>query len=160
MKVIESILKPIEGYVKSINRNPQEGWYEMEIAIPKNWVFNGNNEINVDVISENEIGKLLNVIPKSQSVVIDDLVLFVQVVIRTNEKIAEKELEFKQQMEEMKKGLEKKASQFFKELDDLKENSFQKLNDNFENGITGAQKIKRKYTRTPKPTTTFTGTTS
>lgn len=159
MKEIEAILNPIEGYVKSINRNPVEGWYEMEIAIPKNWVFNENNEIGVVVLNENEVGKLINIVPKSQSVVIDDLVHFVQIVIRTNEKIAEKELEFKQQMEEMKKGLEKKASEFFKELDELKENSFQKLNDTFVDGLTGAKKEKRKYTRAPKPITSLTGTT-
>lgn len=159
MKEIEAILNPIEGYVNCIKRNPVDGWYEMEIAIPKNWVFNENNEISVEILNENEVGKLINIVPKSQSVVIDDLVHFVQIVIRTNEKIAEKELEFKQQMEEMKKGLEKKASEFFKELDELKENSFQKLNDSFVDGLAGAKKEKRKYTRAPKAIIPLTGTT-
>jgi hypothetical protein len=148
MKEIESILAPITGYLKSIDRNPMEGWYDMTIAIPKNWVFNANDEIDIEVINETEVGKLLKIVPKSQNIVIDDLVLFVEIVINTNKRIAEKELEFKQQMEEMKKGLEKKASEFFKELDELKENSFKKLNDNFVDGMNEVKKERKK--RTPK----------
>jgi hypothetical protein len=148
MKEIESILAPITGYMKSLYRNPQEGWYEMEIAIPKNWVFDENEEISIEVLSENDLGKLLKISPKNQNVVADDLVLFVEIIINTNQRIAEKELEFKQQMEDMKSGLETKAREFFKELDELKENSFRKLNDNFVNGLAATKKERRK--RTPK----------
>lgn len=150
MKEIETILEPITGYLMSITRNPMKGWYEMEVGIPKNWVFNENNEIYVEVVTEGEVGKVLKIIPKRQSVAIDDLVLFVRIVISTNKKIADKELEFKAQMEEMKKGLERKASDFFKELDELKENSFKKLNDNFVEGLTEVKKERKK--RTPKQT--------
>ena len=151
MKQIEGILEPITGYLKSIDRNPMEGWYEMTVAIPKNWAFNENNEIAVEVVSENEVGKLLKIIPKKQSVVIDDLVLYVIIVIDTNKKIAEKEVEFKEQLEEMKKGIEKKASEYFKQLDDLKVNSFAKLSDSFVNGLNVTKKPRKK--RTPKPKT-------
>ena len=148
MKEIQSILEPITGYLKSIDRNPMEGWYEMTVAIPKDWAFNENNEIAVEVITESEIGKLLKIIPKSPTVVIDDLVLYVIIVIDTNKKIAEKELEFKEQLEEMKKGIEKKASEYFKQLDDLKVNSFAKLSDSFVNGLNETKKERKK--RTPK----------
>jgi hypothetical protein len=148
MKDLEGILAPITGNMKSLYRNPQEGWYEMEIAIPKNWVFDENDEIAIETLSENEVGKLLRISPKNQSVVADDLVLFVEIIINTNQRIAEKELEFKRQMEDMKTGLETKAREFFKELDELKENSFKKLNDNFVNGLAETKKTRRK--RTPK----------
>jgi uncharacterized protein with von Willebrand factor type A (vWA) domain len=148
MKEVESILEPISGNFKSLYRNPMEGWFEMEIGIPNNWVFNENEEIGVEIISENEVGKLLRIFPKNSSVVADDLILFVKIVINTNQKIAEKEEEFKKQMEEMKKGLEKKASEFFKELDELKENSFKKLNDKFVDGLNKIKKERKK--RTPK----------
>jgi len=163
MKAVESALESISGNFKSLYRNPMEGWYELEVGIPKNWVFNENDEIGVEVISENEIGKLLKIFPKNSNVVADDLILFVGIVIHTNKRIAEKEEEFKSQMEEMRKGLERKASEFFKELDDLKENSFKKLNDNFVDGLTEVKKVRKKRTpKVPKEDTphTFTGTTT
>jgi len=147
MKEIESILDPISGNLQSIIRNPMKGWYEVEIGIPLNWVFNENDEIDVEVIFENDIGKVIKIFPKNQSVVVDDLVLFAQIVINTNRKIADKEEEFKSQMEEMKRGLEIKASEFFKELDELKENSFKKLNDNF---VAGLNEKKERKKRTSK----------
>ena len=149
MKEIESILEPITGYLVSITRNPMKGWYEMEVGVPINWVFNENNEIGVNVIRETDNGRLLKIIPKNQNVAVDDLVLFVRIVISTNKKISDKELEFKEEMEAMKKGLERKASDFFKELDELRENSFKKLNDNF---VEGSDEVKRtRKPRTPKP---------
>lgn len=148
MKEVESILEPINGYLITMSRNTVKGWYELEVGIPKNWVFNENNEIGIEVVSGNDEGKLLKIFPKNSDVAIDDLFLFVKIVIATNQKIAEKETEFKEQLEEMKKGMEKKASDFFKQLDELKENSFKKLNDNFVNGLTKIKKERKK--RTPK----------
>lgn len=143
MKEIESILEPIAGYLSSITRNTVAGWYELTIGIHKNWVFNDNNEIGIEVLSEMETGKLLKIFPKNTDVVIDDLVLFVNVIIDTNQKIAEKEKEFADKMEEMKKSLEKQASEFYKELDELKDNSFKKLNDKFVAGLNGEKKTIR-----------------
>lgn len=148
MKEVESILEPINGYLNTMTRNTVKGWYELEVGIPKNWVFNENEEIGIEVISENDEGKLLKIFPKNSDVVVDDLFLFVKIVINTNQKIAEKEVEFKGQLEEMKMGIEKKAKEFFKELDELKENSFKKLNDNFVSGLTNIKKERKK--RTPK----------
>jgi len=144
MKEVESILEPITGYLISITRNTENGWYELEIGIPKNWVFNQNDEIGIELLSEADIGKLLKIFPKNGSVVIDDLILFVEIVINTNKKIAEKEEEFKSQMEEMRKGLELKAEEFFKELGELKENSFKKLNDKFVTELGEKKKRKRR----------------
>jgi hypothetical protein len=148
MKEVESILAPITGYLVVISRNTLKGWYELEVGIPKNWVFNENNEIGIEVLDEDDNGKLIKIFPKNQSVVIDDLILFVEVVINTNKKIAEKEEEFKKQMEEMRKGLEKKAEEFFKELGELKENSFKKLNDKFVDELNQTKKERKK--RTPR----------
>jgi hypothetical protein len=147
MKEVESILNPIEDYLMSIKRNTMDGWYELQIGIPNSWVFDENNKIKCDVIEEFPTGKIIKIFPKSDTVVIDDLLAFVRIIILTNQKIAEKEEEFKAQMEEMKKGLEKRAGEFFKELDELKENSFKKLNDNFVDELSGV----KKETRGRKP---------
>lgn len=146
MKEIELILEPIAGYMNSLYRNPQEGWYEIEIGIPKKWVYGENNEIGIELLSENEIGKLLRVYPKNQNIVADDLVLFAEIIINTNQKIAEKESLFKEEMESMKNGLENKAREFFKELDELKENSFKKVNDNFVNTLGEVKRERKKRT--------------
>jgi len=131
MKELESILEPITGYLKCMNRNTEKGWYELEVGIHKNWVFDENKEIGCEIIAELDEGNLIKIFPKNENVVIDDLILFVEIIIRTNKKIAEKEKQFADKMNEMKKSLEVQASEFYKELDELKENSFKKLNDNF-----------------------------
>jgi len=150
MKEIESILKTIEGYLISIERDTVNGWYFMKVGILKSWVFNENNEIGLEILSENEAGKLLKIFPKKTSVVIDDLILFVGIIINTNETIANKEREFAAQMEEFKKNLEKKASEFYKELDELKDSSFKKVNDRF---ITELNKEEPKVRKPRKPRT-------
>ena len=57
MKTIEALLEHITGYLISITRNAMEGWYEMQIGIPKGWVFNENKEIKCEILSEEEAGK-------------------------------------------------------------------------------------------------------
>ena len=63
MKTIEAILEPITGYLFSITRNTLKGWYEMEIGIPKGWVFTDNDEIKCHVVEENANGKLILIAP-------------------------------------------------------------------------------------------------
>jgi len=144
MKPIEAALEPTSGYIKLFNRDTKNGWWELEIGIPKGWVFDENDEINCEVLTTNEFGKIIRVSPKNQSVVIDDLITFVEIIIETNKKIAEKEKQFTEKMEEMKGVLEEEAKKFYKELDELKENSFKHLNDNFVNKLRGTEKKARK----------------
>ena len=148
MKEVEGILEPIDGYMLSIERDTINGWYFMKVGIPKNWVFDENNEIGYEILSEADEGKLLKIFPKKQTIVIDDLIAFVEIIIHTNETIAAKEKEFADQMQEFKTSLERKASDFYKELDELKDNSFKKLNDKFVNELTGEKKHRKP--RTPR----------
>ncbi len=131
MKPIESALKPIEGYLISLTRNTQKGWYFLTIGIPKGWVFTENDEISCTVIEKLEGGNIIEIAPKNKNIVEDDLVNFVEIIIETNEKIAQKEREFTDEMQEMKKMLEEKAKKFYEELDELKDNSFKKNSDEF-----------------------------
>ena len=117
MKEIESILEPITGYLSSITRNTVKGWYELEVGIHKNWAFNENSEIGCEIVTEGDEGKIIKIFPKNNNIVIDDLILFVKIIINTNERIATKEKEFADKMEQMRKNLEKEASDFYKELD-------------------------------------------
>lgn len=160
MNTIDLALQAVTGYLISITRNTKNGWYELEIGIPKNWVYDESDEIACEILDESSTGKLINIAPKNEDVLIDDLIAFVKIIIETNERIAIKEQEFKDKMEEMKASLEKEAKKFYQELDELRENSFATLNDNFVKGLSPEdKKTKRPYRKSsnPKP---ITGTTS
>ena len=131
MKIIEEALNPIDGYLISIARDTVKGWYEIEIGLPATWVFDENKKIGCEVLIDSDEGKLIKVFPKNHDIVIDDLVGFVEIIIHTNQKIAEKEKEFTDKMEVMKGLLEKEVKQFYTELDELKEVSFKKVGENF-----------------------------
>lgn len=155
MKTIEAALKPTDGYIKSFTRNTIEGWWEVEVGLPKTWVYDENKKIGCEVIFENEVGKLIKIFPKEHNVVVDDLIAFVEIIIETNEKIAEKEKQFTDKMQEMKSLLEKEAKHFYEELDELKENSFKSLNDTFTKNLNKTMGTKKTTTAsiTEKPKT-------
>lgn len=150
MKPIDSKLEPTNGYINSFTRNTIEGWWELEIGLPKTWVYDENKDIKCEILMENEVGKLIKISPKKQNVVIDDLIVFVEIIIETNKRIAEKEKQFTDRMQEMKSVLEKEAKKFYDELDELKVNSFKNLSDNFNKSldIDGEKKVRKP--RTPK----------
>lgn len=128
--IIENVLEPTNGYVFSMERNTVEGWWELKVGIPKNWVFSDNKDIKCEILNELETGKLIKVSPKNHNINVDDLYYFVELIILTNEKIAKKEKEFTNKMNEMKIVLENEAKNFYAELDKLKENSFNDLKKN------------------------------
>jgi hypothetical protein len=154
-KTVENALETITGYLISITRNTKNGWYELEIGIPSTWIFNGNDEINCNVLEESETGKLLNISPKTENISVDVLISFVELIISVNIKIAEKELELNNKMEEIKSELEGKLKGFYEELDELKEKPFN-LNDKI---LNNEAVHKRQYNKRviTKP---ITGTTS
>lgn len=151
MKIIEEALGNVDGYLISIKRDMMNGWYELEIGLPKKWVFDDNGVIKCEVLNQSDAGKLIKISPVNETVGIDDLIKFVEVIIETNNVIAEKEKEFTDKMEEMKSKLELEAKKYFKELDELKENSFKSNNEKFVKSFTGAEgKIVAKRGRKPK----------
>ena len=150
MKTIELALQPITGNLVSITRNTVEGWYEIEIGLPSSWYYDENDEIGCEVLSKNDAGKLIKIFPKNQEIVIDDLVAFVEIIIDTNKKIADKEKQFTDRMQEMKGVLEKEAKKFYEELDELKINSIKNLNDNFVKVLHPESEKKPRKPRTSK----------
>jgi hypothetical protein len=156
MKTVELALKPITGYLISINRNTKSGWYEFEIGIHTNWVVGENTKISCDVLSENSTGKLIKVSPKSENVGIDELILFVEAIINTNKKIADKEKQFTDKMEQMKGVLEKEARKFYDDLAILKETSF----NNFTKSLELEKVSKKRKSIIDKKSIPITGVTS
>lgn len=135
-KTINNALEKIDGYLLTINRNTINGWYEIEIGIPNNWTFQKETKtITCETLNENNEGKLIKIKPKSVDVVIDDLIVFVTMIIHTNKKILEKENEFNDEMQRYKSELEEKTRRFYDELDELKKNSFNDLINDFDESV-------------------------
>lgn len=128
MSCIDEKLKPLEGYLLSITRNIQKGWFEFEVGVPSEWVYKGNEIIDCNVIDKSEVGHLLKIVPKHDNITVDDLIDFLQLIIDTNSQIQKKEKEFNDKMDKVKKDLENQAKKFYEELNNLREESFKKFN--------------------------------
>lgn len=128
MESIEKGLEPLSGYLISIKRNTQKGWYELEVGVPSDWIYKSNDDINCEVEKKTNIGHILKISPQKENITVDDLVAFVKLIIDTNQKIREKEKQFTEQMDRVKKDLENRAKEFYSELETLKENSFKEFN--------------------------------
>lgn len=150
MGIIESALEPINGYLISISVNTVKGWYELEIGLPKKWVFDENSEISCEVTTEGDTGRIVRISPKNNNIDIDDLVNFVKIILDTNMKISDKEKEFTNEMEKMKGMLEDKAKKYYEELDELRENSFKNINEDFAKSLHPEGNEVRKRTRRNK----------
>jgi hypothetical protein len=148
MKPIELALQSVEGYLLSIARNPVDGWYEIEVGLPSNWVYDQNNEINCEVLDKTEAGSLIKISPKNTDIEIDDLIAFVEIIIDTNKKIAEKEKQFTDKMQEMKGVLETEAKKFYQELDELRANSFKNNNNDFVKNLRPEGEKEKRHRRT------------
>jgi hypothetical protein len=164
MKEIELALSGIKEYFISLEQNPENGFYELRIGLPAKWEFGENDEIGCEILNESEKGKLIKITQKNQKISVDDLVTFVEIIIETNGKIAEKEKEFTDKMQEMKGMLEKEAKRFYEDLDKLKVDSFKTLNSNFVKTLHPEMEKKQRKPRTvkeeTKPITGETGTNS
>lgn len=128
MKNIEEGLESLSGYLISVKRNTIKGWYELEIGVPSDWIYKENDLIDCEVLKKSDNGHLLKISPKKEGIIVDDLIAFVKLIIDTNSRILEKEKEFTDKMDQVKKDLENQAKKFYKELDDLREKSFSKFN--------------------------------
>ena len=122
--IVENILEPLDGYLASLKRNTIEGWYELEVGLPKDWVYKETNLIECKVIIKSDDGVLVKVAPKEKGITVDDLIDYVQLIVETNERIESKEQEFKESITQVKKDLEEKAKKFYEELDKMKEITF------------------------------------
>ena len=158
-RIIEDKLEPLDGYLAKIIRDTVNGWYTLEVGLPKDWVYKQTNAIACDEVVKSKDGVLLKIYPKNNDIIIDDLIEFVRLIISTNEKIAQKEEEFKESINSIKKDLEERAKKFYEELDKMKEISFNEfdekvsqneIRDNVEDKTKESTSIPKKRGRKPK----------
>lgn len=126
MGVVHEILESLDVYLYTIKRDPVNGWYFLEVGLPKTWIFRGNDIIDCKKIEIKnwKDGHLVEITPKIRDVTVDDLLRFTQLILETNTKIIEKEQEFMKKIQEVKQALTAEKDEFYKELDDLKDKSF------------------------------------
>jgi len=117
---LNDIIKPIEGCLLSINRNTINGWYEIEIGIPENWIFDSNEHINCTVLNKSSVGVLLKIYPNNDTVTIDNLIDFVKIIIEINKKIEERENEFNESVNKLKLSLEKEREKYLNDTEKIK----------------------------------------
>lgn len=155
---VESVLNKIGSEFLTLNRNTMKGWHELEIGIPPDWIFRENKNIGCEIILDIEKGKIIRIFPKKMGIIVDDLISFVMIIAETNNRIAEKELEFTNKMNEEKERLEIEAKSFYNELHDLRESSFEGFNEKTESAINNKddkeeskEESKEEPKREPKP---------
>jgi len=127
MKNLQTILNNVEGYLISIQRNAEDGMYELEVGIPKNWVYKATKTIDYETILESDAGAIIKIFAKDNSLVIDDLIDFVDVIIETNQRIARMQEEFDEKMKKTKEELVSERLLFDEKLDEVRETSFKSI---------------------------------
>ena len=133
MNVLNDRLKTVTGYLINITRDWENGWYFIEVAVPVSWEIGDNDDIECEVLNENPKGKMVKIAPKNNNVILDDLILFAEIIIETNIEIQKKEKEFEEKINDMKKKLELQAKEFYTQLDEHKKTSFKHLKKGYDN---------------------------
>lgn len=136
MENIENKLDEIKDYCFLIKRNSDEEWWELEIGIPSSWEVKDNKDIGFTILNENNVGKQLHVFPKKNNVSIDDLILYVKIIIKTNEEISEKEEKFTEFIKKEKENLENSIKKFYEKLEEDKINAFKNLSSSLDKTFT------------------------
>ena len=124
MKVLDKALQKLDGYLISISRNTETTLYELKVGIPESWVYKENDDIGFEVELESEIGSIVIIFGKTDEIVLDDLIDYVNVIVDTNKKIADAEEAFNKKLEATKADMVKEIEDFRKGLEEMKNESF------------------------------------
>jgi len=145
MKQLERALSKIEGYLLSLKRDAVEGYYYLEVGVPKNWAYKANDNVECDVLQSTEHGDLIKIYPKKESVVVDDLIEFVNIIIDTNKKIVDMQKQLDEHLEKQAEQLKEYTKEFMDKIEEMKETSFEEM-----------EKKQKKVGEKKKPTKTKT----
>ena len=127
MKQLQKQLNKIDGYLMKIERNVMEGRYELTVGIPPKWVYKSTKNVECEELGKSEEGTLLKIYANKDSIVIDDLIEFVNIIIDTNQQIAKMQEEHQKAMEEATQKMVEQELAFGEEIDNLAETSFEKM---------------------------------
>lgn len=146
MGLIHKKIDSLSGYLISIKRDTLKGWYYLEVGLPANWIFKGNDIIDCETLHETKEGYLIKIAPKDEEVSVDDLIKFTQIILNTNFKILSKQQEFEKKINSVKTKLNSEKEDFYKKLDDLKEKSFSTFDNNVNKQVIEKKKTTKQST--------------
>lgn len=144
MKPLEKLFHKLEGKLSSIKRDTEIGRYTVEVAFPINWEYDENDDIAIEKLIETEEGVLLSLKPKSDTIVLDDLVEFINIIVETNEQLEEMKKKYDALLEEEKRILREKHENFKKEMENVKKERFKLKNEISESKPVEKKKAEKK----------------
>lgn len=131
--MIDDILSPLDGYLISINRNPETGSYMIDIALPNEWVFESTNRVMCEIINSNDIGKIIRV-KQSQKlkepIKLNEIIEFSLKIMEINAEINRKMDSFNQKLREMEDFIMGEKNKIAEEINVLKKTKLQTSDNN------------------------------
>ncbi|MFW6243344.1 MAG: hypothetical protein ACOC2W_04225 [bacterium] len=128
-KSINEKFKKIEDYfIKAVN-NFEENRIEFEIGFPEKWYYKSNDIIKCEEDNVEGVGKILKIYPQEEGYYIEDTINFIIKTIETNNRISEMEKSFKEKMESEKEKIQKEVDNFYSQIEELREKSFDNIDD-------------------------------
>jgi hypothetical protein len=129
---INSILQEIKDNLISINHFIDEekniNRFEIQLGILPDWTYVIENSIiDVIVLGESVKGKIIKIVPKNDTVIIDDLIAYAKAIIMTNKEKEKKEIELKEKLENMKLMFESELKNFQEEIKNSQKDIFNSL---------------------------------
>lgn len=137
---IQKAFEKLEGRLLSLERNTTKGYYELKVGLPSTWIYETNDDIDVEVIVETENGVLLLLSPTNDEVTLDDMIDYINIVIDANEEIARKEEEFLKKMEKVTESLKAEKESFYESLEEFRKKRFNLLKEEEEKPKTSKPK--------------------
>jgi len=129
---INSILQEIKDNLISINHFIDEekniNRFEIQLGILPDWTYIIENSIiDVIVLGESIKGKIIKIVPKNDTVIVDDLIAYAKAIIMTNKEKEKKEIELKEKLENMKLMFESELKNFQEEIKNSQKDIFNSL---------------------------------
>lgn len=120
-KPVAEKLKPIDGYVLGVNRNTENGYYELNIGVPKDWeILTSKTILSEVILHHEENGDILRIYSKDEDVVIDDLLDFVIEIVKSNEEIEQIQRELDEELANKRKNLEAELKMIYETFENRK----------------------------------------
>lgn len=127
MGYIQDKLELLEGKLISITRNTEMGYYELKIGLPPDWTYKANSKVDYEEEHKSEKGDILKIFPHedSENTTIDDLINYVNIVIKTNLDMQKKKEEFEKRLLQEREKIEKEMEKFYEELESEQNTNFE-----------------------------------